>query len=422
MNSSSWFKKVHNRLARRPLAIDGGTPVRAQLLPYGHQNVDDSDIGAVVDALRSDWLTTGPRVREFECAFARSVRAGEAVAVSSGTAALHCAMSALGIGPGDEVIVPAMTFAASANCIVYPGATPVFADVDADSLLLDPRAVEAKITDKTRAIIAVDYAGQPCDYDSLRAIAQRHRLALVADACHSLGGSYKGQPVGTLADLNIFSLHPVKAMTTGEGGMITCAGFEAAHAMRRFRNHGIASDHFQREQLGSWLYDMVELGYNYRLSDIQCALGLSQLAKLPLWVARRREIARRYDDGFKDCPAIRPLAVSADIEHGYHLYVIQLDANYLTVDRGRVFAALRAEGIGVNVHYLPVHMHPYYRQHFATGAGLCPNAEAAYQNILSLPLFPAMTDGDVDDVIDACWKVVTHYDQKHPAAAAGGAR
>ena len=411
-----------NRIVRFPLAINGGTPVRGKVLPYGHQSIDESDITAVTDALRSDWLTTGPRVREFERAFAASVRAGEAVAVSSGTAALHCAMAAIGIGPGDEVIVPAMTFAASANCVVYQGATPVFADVYDESLLIDPRAVEAKITANTRAIVAVDYAGQPCDYDALRALAQSHRLALVADACHSLGGTYKGRPVGTLADFNIFSLHPVKAMTTGEGGMITCAGFETAHAMRRFRNHGITSDHFQREQLGSWLYDMVELGYNYRLSDIQCALGLSQLTKLSQWVARRREIAQRYDAAFKDCPALRPLSLSADREHGYHLYVVQLDGNYLTVDRGQIFAALRAEGIGVNVHYLPVHLHPYYREHFATRAGLCPNAEAAYEKILSLPIFPAMSDADVDDAIAACWKVVNHYGRESQAAAAAGTR
>lgn len=405
-----------------PLAIDGATPVRRQMLPYGHQSIDDGDIAAVVEALRSEWLTTGPKVREFERAFAQAVGAGEAVAVSSGTAALHCAMAALGVGPGDEVIVPAMTFAASANCVVYRGATPVFADVDSDTLLIDPKDVEAKITPKTRAIIAVDYAGQPCDYDALRALAQRYRLALVADACHSLGGSYQGQPVGTLADLNIFSLHPVKSMTTGEGGMISCASFETAHAMRRFRNHGITSDHFQREQLGSWLYDMVELGYNYRLSDIQCALGLSQLQKLPQWVTRRRAIARRYDQAFQDCPAMRPLAVSPAVEHGYHLYVVQLHRDFLTVDRGAIFAALRAEGIGVNVHYLPVHLHPYYRETFATGPGLCPKAEAAYEKILSLPIFPAMTDRDVDDVIEACWKVVSHYGHEHQAAAVAGAR
>jgi perosamine synthetase len=376
----------------------------------------------VVEVLRSDWLTTGPKVREFERGFAAYVGAGEAVAVSSGTAALHTAMYALGIGPGDEVIVPTMTFAASANCVVYQGGTPVFADVDPHSLLIDARDVEAKISAKTRAIIAVDYAGQPCDYDLLGNLARRRGLALVADACHSLGGSYKGRAVGTLADLSIFSLHPVKAMTTGEGGVVTTESFETAHGMRRFRNHGITSDHFQREQLGSWLYEMVELGYNYRLSDIQCALGLSQVDKLPRWLARRRAIARRYDDAFANTPAIRPLRVSPYVEHGYHLYVVQLDKNYLAADRERIFAALRAEGIGVNVHYLPVHLHPYYQEHFATRRGQCPNAETAYETILSLPLFPAMTDADVNDVIEAMWKVANSYAIDIRAAAVAGAR
>jgi perosamine synthetase len=412
-----------NRLSRcqsagNRLAIDGGTPVRQRQLPYGHQSIDDGDIGAVVNVLRSDWLTTGPKVREFERAFASFTGAGEAVAVSSGTAALHAAMHELGIGPGDEVIVPAMTFAASANCVVYQGGTPVFADVEPQTLLIDCKDVEAKITSRTRAIIAVDYAGQPCDYDSLRALAARHGLSLVADACHSLGASYKGQPVGSLADLNVFSLHPVKAMTTGEGGMITTQSFETAHGMRRFRNHGITSDHFQREQLGSWLYEMVEIGFNYRLSDIQCALGLSQLGKLPGWIARRRAIARFYNDAFAQLPAIVPLGVNPEVGHAYHLYVIQLEPGYLSAARAQCFAALRAEGIGVNVHYLPVHLHPFYRESFGTVPGLCPHAEAAYENIISLPIFPAMSDGDVDDVIEAIWKVMGAYGIEARAAAA----
>jgi len=397
------------QLAGNRLAIDGGTPVRARHLPYGHQSIDDADVAAVVETLRSDWLTTGPKVREFERAFASFTGAGEAVAVSSGTAALHAAMHELAIGPGDEVIVPAMTFAASANCVVYQGGTPVFADVEPRTLLIDCKDVEAKITSRTRAIIAVDYAGQPCDYDSLRALAARYDLALIADACHSLGASYKGRPVGTLADFNIFSLHPVKAMTTGEGGMITTESFETAHGMRRFRNHGITSDHFQREQLGSWLYEMVELGFNYRLSDIQCALGLSQLGKLPGWIARRRAIAQLYNDAFTQLPAIVPLGVNPEVGHAYHLYVIQLEPGYLSAARAQCFAALRAEGIGVNVHYLPVHLHPFYRQSFGTLPGLCPHAEAAYDNIISLPIFPAMSDGDVDDVIEAIWKVMGAY-------------
>lgn len=404
------------------LAIDGGLPVRKSLLPYGHQTVDPDDVRIVVDVLQSDWLTTGPKVREFERAFARFVGAGEAVAVSSGTAALHAAMNVLGVGSGDEVIVPTMTFAATANCVLYQGGRPVFADVDPQTLLVDTRSLEAKITPRTRAIIAVDYAGQPCDYDTLGAIAERHGLALVADACHSLGGSYKGRSVGTLADLNVFSLHPVKAMTTGEGGMITTASFETAHGIRRFRNHGITSDHFEREQMGSWLYEMVDLGYNYRLSDIQCALGLTQIAKVPGWLARRRVIAHRYDLAFAPLPGVHTLRVGKDIQHGYHLYVVELDLDRFNVDRQRIFAALRAEGIGVNVHYLPVHLHPFYREALGTRPGMCPSAESAYEKILSLPLFPAMSDNDVDDVIEAMWKVTSAYANESQSAAVAGAR
>lgn len=404
------------------LAIDGGTPVRNSLLPYGRQSVDERDIESVVEVLRSDWLTTGPKVREFERAFARAVGAAEAVAVNNGTAALHAAMHASNIGPGDEVVVTPLTFAASANCIVYQGATPVFADVDPRTLLIDPNDVKAKITPRTRAIIAVDYAGQPCDYDALGEIALRHDLALVADACHSLGGSYKGRPVGTLADLNVFSLHPVKAMTTGEGGMITTESFETAHRMRCFRNHGVTSDHCQREKQGSWLYDMVELGHNYRLSDVQCALGLSQLPKVSEFVARRRAIARRYDEAVASMIGIERLGRGDNAESAYHLYVIRLNAACLSADRGRIFAALRAEGIGVNVHYLPVHLHPFYRKRFGTGQGLCPYAEAAYDAILSLPIFPAMSDEDAGDVVEALWKVTQAYGVETRSAAVAGAR
>lgn len=404
------------------LAIDGGVPVRRSLLPYGHQSIDQSDVDAVVSALRSEWLTTGPKVREFESAFAKFTGAGEAVAVNSGTAALHAAMRALQIGPGDEVIVPALTFAASANCAVYEGATPVFADVAGDTFLIDVADVAKKITARTRAIVAVDYAGLPCDYEALTQLARRHRLSIVADACHSLGASYRGTPVGQLGDLNVFSFHPVKAMTSGEGGMITTASFETAHRMRRFRNHGISSDHFTREAQGSWLYEMVELGYNYRLSDLQCALGLSQLGRLRGWIERRRAIAKRYDSAFAGLSAINTQPVSADREHAYHLYIVRLDSCRLQAGRTRIFSALRAEGIGVNVHYLPVHLHPYYRDRFGTSRGLCPRAEAAYEELISLPIFPAMTDSDADDVIGAVWKVIGSYALVAPLAALGGAR
>lgn len=391
------------------LAIEGGTAVRDRLLPYGRQTIDESDIAAVTEVLHSDWLTTGPMIAEFEADFARAVGAEHAVAVCNGTAALHAATSALGIQPGDEVIVPSMTFAASANCVVFQGATPVFCDVEADTLLIAADKLEPLVTARTRAVIAVDYAGHPCDYPALRELADRHQLALIDDACHALGGSLRGRPVGTLADLNTFSLHPVKHLTTGEGGVITTNDPRLATRMRRFRNHGITSDHRQREKTGSWFYEMVELGYNYRLTDFQAALGRSQLKRLPDWITRRREIARYYDDAFAELPAVDPLTRRAEVEHGYHLYVIKLDLDRLNVDRGQVFRALRAEGIGVNVHYIPVHLHPYYRERFGTRPGLCPEAERAYERILSLPIFPTMTDQDAQDVVHAVRKVTAAY-------------
>jgi len=396
-------------LKMKQLAINGGTPVRMSLLPYGKQWIDEDDIRSVADVLRSDWLTTGPKISEFEGVFAEAAGAKEAVTVSSGTAALHAAMYALGIGPGDEVIVPPMTFAATANSIVYQGGTPVFADVDPKTLLLDPDRAEEKITSRTKAIVAVDYAGQACDYAALSEIAEAHHIALVDDACHALGGRYKGKPVGSLADLNAFSLHPVKNITSGEGGVITTDNAAFAAKMRMFRNHGISTDHRQRDLAGSWFYEMTDLGYNYRLTDIQCALGISQLKKLSGWVNRRQEIAKKYDAAFTGMPEIRPLKVRGGVSHAYHLYVIRLNLEKLRADRALVFKALRAEGIGVNVHYIPVHMHPFYQKRFGTCQGICPVAEKAYDEILSLPIFPRMNDSDIDDVVHAVQKVVQVY-------------
>jgi perosamine synthetase len=377
-------------------------PGRTYPLPYGRQWIDEDDIQAVVEVLRGDWLTTGPKVGEFERAFAAQVGAREAVAVNTGTAALHCAMYALDIGPGDEVIVPAMTFAADANAVVYRGGTPVFADVDPATLLIDPASVEPRITPRTKAVVAVDYAGQPCDYDALRELTARHGLALAADACHALGGAYKGRPVGSLADVSTFSFHPVKHITTGEGGMITTDDPAKARRMRLFRNHGITTDHRQREAAGSWFYEMVDLGFNYRITDFQCALGISQLRKLPAWVARRQKIACHYDAAFADLPGVRPLAVQPEVSHAYHLYVIQVAAG-----RARVFAALRAAGLGVNVHYIPVHLHPFYRRRLGTGVGLCPAAEAAYERIISLPIFARMNDADIATVVTRVRQVMS---------------
>jgi perosamine synthetase len=314
----------------------------------------------------------------------------------------------LNIKAGDEVIVPTITFSASANCVAYQGGTPVFADVDSATLLLDAEQLKEKITPQTKAIVAVDYAGQPCDYDALKETASRHGLRLIADACHALGGSYKGRPVGSLADLSTFSFHPVKHITTGEGGMISTDDPVLARRMRNFRNHGITSDHRQREAQGSWFYEMVDLGYNYRLTDFQCALGMRQLRHLPAWVARRQEIALRYDHAFANLSEVKPLNVAPHVSHAYHLYVIRLITERLTVDRAAVFGALRAEGIGVNVHYIPVPWHPYY-QSLGYTKGQWPVAESAYERIISLPIFPAMTDCDIADVIKAVNKVISAY-------------
>lgn len=388
------------------LAIHGGQPVRTVLIPYGKQWIDEEDIAAVVNVLRSDWLTTGPKVNEFEQNIAATVGTKYAVAVSNGTAALHSAMFALDIGPGDEVIVPAMTFAATANCVVFKGGIPVFADVDDQSLLIDPNDVERKITSRTKAIIAVDFAGHPCDYTRLSEIAEDHHLPLVADGCHALGAMYNGQPVGSIGDLTTFSFHPVKHITTGEGGMVTTDNEAYEKRLRLFRNHGITTDLHQRESTGSWYYEMVDLGYNYRLTDIQCALGISQLKKLPQWIKKRNCIASFYDDSLKSNHSVTPLSRSSNVIHAYHLYVIKLLLDKLTIGRNEIYSALRAEGIGTNVHYIPVHLHPYYQKKFHTHDGLCPHAEMAYQQILSLPIFPRMTDNDTTEVMNAVSKVI----------------
>jgi len=364
-------------------------------LPYGKQEISDADVKAVVEALCSGWLTTGPRVSEFETAFAQWCGAKQGVAVNSGTAALHAAMRAIQIKPSEEVIVPAITFAASANAAIYEGGVPVFADVEPDTLLIDPASVARKITPNTRAIVAVDYAGQPADYDALRALAQDRNIALIADACHAPGARYKGRKTGTLADISCFSFHPVKHLTTCEGGMaLTDDAAMAAH-MRRFRNHGIDSDHRSREKSGTFSYDMRELGYNYRLPDVQCALGLAQLKRLSGWVAARQAIAALYDQALAGMAQVTPLKTHEDRTHAYHLYVVKLADG---IDRDRVFARLRADGIGANVHYAPVHLHSFYRQR-GYGPGIAPVAESVSGRLLTLPLFPAMTAADVHRVV-----------------------
>jgi perosamine synthetase len=371
------------------------------MIPYGKQSIDASDIAEVVECLKSNWLTTGPLVGSFEREMAAYTGAKYATAVSSGTAALHCAMNALGIEKGDEVIVPSITFAASASCVVMQGGAPVFVDVEPDTLLIDPEQVVEKVTPRTKAIIAVDYAGQPCDYDALRNIADDHCLALVADSCHSLGAKYRGRKVGTLADLTVLSFHPVKHMTTGEGGMVLTDNEDYAQSVKVFRNHGIDRDFKTRANEGSWFYEVQNLGYNYRITDIQCALGLSQLKKLPSFLKRRRNIARSYDEIICDIDGISPLHVKGDVLHAYHLYVVRMDSMVVSKKRADVYNDLHSMDVGVNVHYIPVHLHPYYKKTYGTCRGMCPVAEEAYENILSLPMYPSLTSEEFQTVCDA---------------------
>jgi perosamine synthetase len=396
-------------VSTQTLAISGGVPVRATYLPYGRQSIDEADIAAVVEVLRSDWLTTGPKVSEFEEAFAERVGAKYAVSVSSGTAALHAAAFAAGLSAGDHAITTPLTFAATANCVLYQGATPVFADVRRDSLNLDPEQITGKISAKTRAIIPVDYAGNPADLAEIMGIAREHGLLVIEDACHALGAEYQGRRVGSIADMTVFSFHPVKHITTGEGGMVTTNDPKLAETLRRFRNHGISSDARQRQSAGQWHYEMVLLGFNYRLPDIVCGLGIEQLRRLDKNLARRREIATVYTAALQETPGLIVPVVGAETNPAWHLYPIRLALEKLTADRAQIFRALRAENIGVNVHYIPVHLHPYYRERFGYKGGEFPVAEDAYERLISLPMFHGMSDQDVSDVIAAAGKVLTSY-------------
>jgi perosamine synthetase len=391
------------------LALDGGPPVRASLLPYGHQQIEPADIDAVVEVLRSDWITTGPKVAEFEGAFAAYVNARYAVSFSSGTAALHAAAFACGLGPGDEAITTPLTFCATANAVLYQGARPVFVDVSADTLNLDPDQVASRITPRTKALLPVDYSGHPADLDAMLELASKHGLTVMEDASHALGAEYKGRRVGGISHMTIFSFHPVKHITTGEGGMVTTNDKALAEKLRMFRNHGISSDARKRQQSGQWYYEMAALGYNYRLPDFASALGLSQLRRIAANLNRRRQIAVRYAEAFRSEPAIVLPGVRSDVTPAWHLYPIRINPQVLATDRDQIFRALRAENIGVNVHYIPVHLHPYYREQLGHRPGECPVAEAAFEQLISIPMFHAMSDQDVEDVIGAVHKVVQHY-------------
>lgn len=400
---------MQKRASEEMLAIDGGKPVRQTLLPYGHQSIDEEDIQAVVEVLKSDWITTGPKVAEFEDALADVVEAKYAVSFSSGTAALHGAAFAAGLAPGDEAITTPMTFCATANCILYQGARPVFADVSSDTLNIDPEKISERITKRTKAIIPVDYAGHPADLDPIIEMSREKNLTIIEDACHALGARYRGKPVGGICEMTVFSFHPVKHITTGEGGMVTTDDASLAKRLRRFRSHGIEGDARTRQAKGQWYYEMVDLGYNYRLTDIGSALGLSQLKRLGQNIARRREIASRYFDAFHNIPGIMLPVERKDISSAWHLYPIRFDRAMFRAGRAEIFAAMRAENLGVNVHYIPVHTHPYYRSLFGYEGDEYPIAEKAYETLISLPMHSGMNDEDIDDVIQIVKKVFGCY-------------
>lgn len=391
------------------LAINGGTPVRDTYLAYGKQKIDEDDINSVVKVLKGDYLTTGPIVSEFENSVAKYVGTKYAVAVSNGTAALHMACYAAGISEGDEVLVPAITFAASSNCVLYCGGKPVFIDIDPKSYNIDINKIKEKITNKTKAIIPVDFAGQSVDMDSILKIAEEYNLIVIEDAAHALGSEYKNEKVGSKAHMTEFSFHPVKPITTGEGGVVVTNSKELYEKMILFRSHGITrNSELMTENQGPWYYEQIDLGYNYRLTDIQSALGLSQIKKLDDFILKRREIVNKYNEAFKELKEIGTPFENEYSKSGYHIYVLLLNLDKLKCGRKEIFEALQAENIGVNVHYLPVYLHPYYKK-LGYKKGECPVAEDIYNRMITIPLFPSMSDKDIKDVIEAVKKVLNYY-------------
>ena len=406
-------------------------PRAMRLIPYGRQSMDEKDVAAVCSVLRSDWLTQGPKVAEFESALCDETDADFAVCLNSGTSALHIACLAAGVGHGDEVVTSPITFVASANCAVYCGARPVFADIYSDTYNISPEEIEKKITSHTKAIIPVHFAGQSCDMDAIRQIVSAaenkygHKIYVIEDACHALGSEYRNKKVGCCeySDMSVFSFHPVKHITTGEGGMVVTNDEQLGDKIRMLRSHGITNDpeelknidlafsthnsQFTIQKLKNpWYYEQVDLGFNYRITDIQCALGLSQLEKLGMFRKRRREIVNIYNKAFSSVKNIQPPFESTECDSNFHLYVLLFDFEKIDIERARFMLELRQKGIQTQVHYIPVHLQPFYRKHFGTNLGDCPNAEQYYKNCLSIPLYPAMTDDDVEKVITAITNIL----------------
>lgn len=393
------------------LSINGGFPVRGSKIYYGRQWIDDEDIAAVVKTLRSDFITCGPKVDEMERCLEDYTGARHAVAVSNGTAALHCACIAAGIGPGDEVITTPLTFAASANCVLYCGGRPIFADIDPETYNIDPTSIREKITAHTKAIVAVDFTGQSVDNDEIRKICDEHNLVFIEDAAHAIATKYDGKQVGSMADMTCFSFHPVKTVTGGEGGAITTNDEDLYKKLVLAHAHGITHDENLMEEApheGPWYYEEISLGFNYRITDFQAALIISQMKKLDRFAERRKEIVKRYDEAFADIPEIIVQKEIAKSDTCRHLYIIRLDLDRLSCTRREFFDAMSAENVQCQIHYVPVYWFPFYR-HMGYERGLCPIAEDVYKGIMSIPIYPKMTEQDVEDVIHAVNKVVEAY-------------
>jgi len=393
-------------MPKQARALPTGAP-RADFLPFHVPAIGPEEIAAVVEVLKSGWLTSGAKVREFEQQFARLVGAREAVAVNSATAALHLALAAIGIEEGDEVIVPTMTFAATAEVVLYLRARPVLVDCSRDTLNIDPAAIEAALTPRTRAIIPVHFAGQPCQSDAILALARSHNAKVIEDAAHALPAWDGTRMIGGIGDITCFSFYATKTITTGEGGMATTDNPEWAGKMRMLSLHGISHDAWKRySSEGSWYYEIINLGYKYNLTDLAASLGLQQLKKCHAFAAARRRIAEAYNDGFADLAEIQTPVCRAGVQHAWHLYVIQIELDRLTIDRREFIEALRQRNIGASVHFIPLHLHPYYRRTFDYRPEDCANAAAVYERIVSLPIYPGMSDDDVADVIVAVRNVV----------------
>ncbi len=389
------------------LAIHGGTPVREKKLFYGHQYIDDADIEAVVRTLKSDYLTCGPEITALEEKLCRVTGAKYAVVCSNGTAALHMACQAAGVAEGDEVITTPITFAASANCALYCGAKPVFADIDEKTYNIDPTEVARKVTERTKAVVAVDFTGQAVDLNPLRRLCGERGIVLIEDGAHSIGTTYDGQGVGSIADMTTFSFHPVKTVTGGEGGAVLTNDETYYKKLLLYRSHGITRDETMLERMseGPWYYEQIALGMNYRMTDIQASLVNSQLDKLEMFQKRRKEIVARYNEAFSQMPELVVQQEIPESNTTRHLYILRIRPEMLTIDRAQFFQYMGAENIVCNVHYIPVYRHPYYEK-LGYEKGLCPKAEALYETMMSLPLYYSLTDKDVDDVIHAVRKIV----------------